>query len=131
MILRILKLNYSNDYLRVNLSKNRIGTKFKIHRLVAETFLDNPKSLLVVGHKNDNKLDNHINNLYWTDHKENLTHNVIHLRRQKPIIAVNETTILFFKSETEAKYKGFKRQSIVSCLSKKQKRYKTYAWFRI
>ena len=52
--------------------KNKMITK-RVHRLVASAFIVNPdpKSNTVVGHKNNNKSDNRVNNLYWTTVSEN------------------------------------------------------------
>lgn len=41
------------------------------HIIIAETFLDNPNNLPVVGHKNNIKTDNRVENLYWTTYSEN------------------------------------------------------------
>lgn len=41
------------------------------HIVIAETFLENPNNLPVVGHKNNIKTDNRIDNLYWTTYSEN------------------------------------------------------------
>lgn len=46
-------------------------TQRRVNRLVAETFIPNPNNLPVVGHKNNIKTDNRIENLYWTTYSEN------------------------------------------------------------
>lgn len=43
----------------------------RVHRLVAETFLENPNNYNIVGHKNNIKSDNRLQNLYWTTTSEN------------------------------------------------------------
>jgi len=43
----------------------------KGHRIVALTFLENTENKPVVDHINENKQDNHLENLRWLTHKEN------------------------------------------------------------
>lgn len=43
----------------------------RLHIIIAETFIENPFNLPVVGHKNNIKADCRIDNLYWTTYKEN------------------------------------------------------------
>lgn len=43
----------------------------RVHRLMAETFLENPNNYNIVGHKNNIKDDNSLENLYWTSISEN------------------------------------------------------------
>lgn len=38
----------------------------RVHIVVAETFLENPNHLPIVGHRNSIKTDNRVDNLYWT-----------------------------------------------------------------
>lgn len=43
----------------------------RLHIIIAETFIENPNNYPVVGHKNNNKSDNRVENLYWTTYSEN------------------------------------------------------------
>ncbi len=43
----------------------------RVNRIVAEAFIPNPDNLPVVGHKNNIKNDNRVENLYWTTFSEN------------------------------------------------------------
>ena len=60
--------------------KGRITVQFKkdgkqrtfyVHRLVALTWIPNPDNLPQVNHKNENSLDNRVDNLEWCDAKYN------------------------------------------------------------
>lgn len=42
-----------------------------VHRVVAHVFLENPDNLPQVGHKDHNKENNSVENLYWTTQKQN------------------------------------------------------------
>jgi hypothetical protein len=41
------------------------------HHLVAQAFIPNPDNLEVVNHIDENRLNNHVENLEWVSHKEN------------------------------------------------------------
>lgn len=44
----------------------------RVHIVIAETFLENPNQLPIVGHRNNIKSDNRVDNLYWTTPSENV-----------------------------------------------------------
>ena len=94
---RILSLNYRNTgkpglmnpfdngygYLKVKLYKNKERKNCLVHRLIAETFLENPEEKPEVNHKDENKTNNFVflnedgsvdkekSNLEWCDRKYN------------------------------------------------------------
>jgi len=63
-----------NNYLQVHLSKYNKSKMLSIHRLVAQTFIQNPDNLPQVNHKDGNKLNNCVDNLEWCTAKENINH---------------------------------------------------------
>ena len=63
-----------NDYGYVELWKNNKGKKFRIHRLVAETFIPNTLGKEQVNHIDGDKKNNCISNLEWVTPKENIRH---------------------------------------------------------
>lgn len=66
-------------YMRVRIK----GKHYKIHRLVAETFIPNPENKREVNHKDGNKLNNRADNLEWATRSENQKH-AYKLGLQKP-----------------------------------------------
>ena len=55
----------SNGYLQVCLYKDGIRNYIGVHRLVAENFIDNPDNLPQVNHIDEDKTNNHVENLEW------------------------------------------------------------------
>lgn len=61
---RILK-GTGVEYKEVVLYKNKKAKTFYVHRLVAEHFIENPNNYSCVNHKDENKMNNNVNNLEW------------------------------------------------------------------
>lgn len=67
----------NNDgYIQVRLwDRNLRKMKYwKVHRLVALTFIPNPENKPEVNHKDGNKKRNDVSNLEWCNHSENILH---------------------------------------------------------
>lgn len=58
----------------VNLTKNKHRKSYKVHQLVAQAFILNPRKLKEINHIDGNPLNNNINNLEWSNHSENAIH---------------------------------------------------------
>jgi len=65
-----------NGYYRMALNKNNITKQYFIHRLIAEHFIPNPDNKLYVDHKDNNRLNNCIENLRWVSNSENCRNRV-------------------------------------------------------
>lgn len=64
----------NSGYVIINLAKNGIVRKFIIHRLVAQSFIQNPEKKSEINHKNGIKKDNRVENLEWCTRSENCKH---------------------------------------------------------
>lgn len=71
---RTLKGIKLGDYLGVQLSKENEVKKTYIHRLIASTFIPNPKHLPEINHIDGNKHNNAVPNLEWVTHSQNGIH---------------------------------------------------------
>lgn len=68
---RKLRQYDKKGYLNVSLFKNGKKKNKLVHRLVAETFIENINKYSQVNHKNENTYDNYVDNLEWCTAKYN------------------------------------------------------------
>lgn len=112
-----------DGYLKVSLRANNKAYYYRVHKLVAMTFLDNPNNLSEINHKDFNRQNNCLDNLEWTSHDDNILYSKIANRfktekpNRKAYIFTNvhngkSFTILGIKNV--AKHFGFKDSSITA-----------------
>lgn len=75
---RLKPMNNGKGYMSVCISKKSIY----IHRIVAQTWVENPMNKPCVNHKNGVKADNSVDNLEWCTYSENLKHSFDSLGRK-------------------------------------------------
>lgn len=68
---QILKGAIHNGYHYVRLSKNGTTYESSVHHLIGLTFLSNPNNLPQIGHKDETRDNNCVDNLEWVTAKDN------------------------------------------------------------
>lgn len=79
------KKNNSNNYLLVNLHKDKKPKRYLVHRLIAITFIPNPHNLPQVNHKDENPQNNKVSNLEWCDCKYNICYGTARRRHSEHV----------------------------------------------
>lgn len=106
------KLRYDGyGYLRLDLSKNNIRKTYRLHRLLALTFIKNSYNYPCVDHKDGNIKNNNLNNLRWTTYRGNSSNRIlkgsIQKNRNKYYVRIfykpNIRTNIIFDSKIKAK----------------------------
>lgn len=71
----------NNGYYSLELTNDKGHKRIALHRLLAENFIPNPLNLPIINHKDENKLNNALDNLEWCTHQYNLTYGTCIKRR--------------------------------------------------
>lgn len=128
----------TNGYKMICLSYKGKKAKIAVHRLVALNFLDVPCNYLEldVNHKDENKLNNVVDNLEWCTRKENLNHGThndrcskskINGKLAKKVICV-ETGVIYPSAPEIERQLGICKNSICNCCNNKAKTAGGYHW---
>lgn len=142
---RIKSVNYSRKILKINLQpsgyeavtlyKNKLKKFCLVHRLIAITFIPNPKNKPAVNHKDEIKNHNMVTNLEWVTNKENQNygHCIYNMAvSQGKAIAQytkNDELIRIYYSGGEAqKVTGINRYHISAVVHGKRKTAGGYIW---
>lgn len=122
-------------YLYVRLFKDKKRHVKKIHRLVAEAFIENPNSLESINHINEDKTDNRAENLEWCTVAYNNNYGSRNkksaLANSKPIIMLdlNGNVIKRFASAREAERQNYGSfQGISMCCRNILKTHNRHIW---
>lgn len=106
----IMKQQENYGYKLVNLAKNGKYKNCRVHRLVAIAFVENIDNKPQVNHIDEDKTNNHVDNLEWVTPLENANYgnrnkNISNHSGTK-IIAKKEDKEILFNSLTEAEQSG-------------------------
>lgn len=126
-----LKPFLARGYYKVRLCKNGIDKQFSVHTLVARAFLPNPKKLPQINHKDENKLNNFVDNLEWCDAKYNINygrHNESVARSHCKKVYCVELGKVFESAKSAAAQLGLFDSNIAKCCKGKYKTTGGYHW---
>lgn len=127
---------HNKGYLQVELVKNKNKKMVLVHRIVAETFLENLSNKPQINHKDYNRSNNNVENLEWCTNSENMKHSA--LRKKSKPIKRNEKIIQYdFNGNIiktwenciaiKSKYK-YNQTSIFECCEGKRKTAYGFIW---
>lgn len=91
-----------NGYVYIQLNYKGKNT-YRLHRLVAETYVLNPENKPFVNHIDGVKNNNHYTNLEWVNGTENNLHAI-----QTGLVELEDYWDVWYKEEFVGKYKGYK-----------------------
>lgn len=137
-----LGLSNGIPYYRVALTdESGHQKKFTIHRLLMNTFVENPNNYSDIDHINRNSLDNRIENLRWCTRKMNMANEntrkilaVCHKGadksyRWRPVVRLKDgVEIQRYRSITEATRDGYNGNNITQVCRGEKKSHRGYQW---
>ena len=132
---KILSQSTQQGYKHVTLMIEGKQKRMRVHRLVAETFINNPMNKPYVNHKDGNRINNNVINLEWVTPSENTQHAVnIGLFKSGVAKPVNQYSLdgklmLTFESASEAaRQTGCDQSKITMCCKRQRETANDYQW---
>lgn len=131
---KLVSIFENKGYLKVGLYKDGKQYLKSLHRLLAETFIPNPNNLPQVNHKDENKLNDNLENLEWCTHQYNMNYGTKQERfiknKSKKVYQydLNGNLINVFDSAVECEQFGFNQQHIRGCCRGERQTHKGYKW---
>lgn len=132
---------YKDGYFDIKLSKNGKNKTKRINRLVALAFIPNHNNYPMVNHKDEDRLNNRVNNLEWCTNKYNINYGNRSERASKTLSSVMSKPIIMYNKQGNKlrefggikdanKYLGkYKYNSNISaCLTGRNKTAYGYKW---
>jgi hypothetical protein len=114
-------------YFQVSFTIDGKKKYIRVHRLIAETLIPNPKKLPQVNHIDGNKLNNNLNNLEWCSNSYNTqeayNNGLYPKKRCCPVKAINKATkqeLIFPSIRSCAEKLGLNRKTITAILKKER-----------
>lgn len=110
---RILKPSVTkNGYLNVVLCINQHKEHKLVHRLVADAFIPNPLNYKTVNHKDENKLNNCVENLEWLSTEDNNRYSNHNMLDKERVLKIPELIELGYTQLEIANYFNVSRRTI-------------------
>ncbi|AEX61593.1 putative HNH endonuclease [Megavirus vitis] len=129
-----IKKTFTSGYHMVTLSGKNGEKRLSVHRLVAKTYIPNPKNLRIVDHIDNNKLNNHVSNLRWVSISENTLSYYKNFAPKNPILQYDTEGNLIKEwasvREITNAIPSYKKNSLGHCIVGKGKTAYGYIWCR-
>ena len=140
-----IKIAIHRGYATVYLyNKDNVCKCHLVHRIVAKMFIENPKKLPCINHKDGNKLNNNVDNLEWCTYSDNLKHayrtglknstfiqlKKLHKFNEKPVLQydLNGVFIHKYESKKELEKNGYNKKYINRVCRGERNSYRGFIW---